>query len=151
MSISVTLYRITDDPRLLQKNLTGNNIKTVTAIPYDSINIFRPTFILDYDDINDLKQANYLTAMDRFYFITLIYIDTAQRIVIECKEDVLMSFQNEILSKSCIVDRTAVKSLGRHYLPDNEMLTQADSWIQDIIFAGPTFNDYSQILINIIT
>ena len=69
MANTLTFYKISDDPLVINKTL-GTAVKTLTNVKIkDSTDILNPVFILRYDA--NIFTANYLHFDDfsRFYFI----------------------------------------------------------------------------------
>ena len=97
------LYKCIDDPRTLRKNLTDKMSKSVTL--KEDTDIYNPTYQLAYDaDI--LDGYNYAQCGGRSYFIRDVVAITGQIISIVCKEDVLMTYADQILQCPVIVGRS---------------------------------------------
>jgi len=96
MAFTVKLYNVSDDPRKLNKTLTGE-AEITNVRPTDIADLMNPSFILNYDENYTTK--NYLWAaapFNRFYFITDMKIDIGKKIVISCAVDVLYTYKENI-------------------------------------------------------
>lgn len=96
MAFTIKLYNVSDDPRKLNKTLTGelsvNNVR-----PTDIVDLMNPSFILDYNESYTTKNYLYAAApFDRYYFITDMKIDIGKKIVISCAVDVLQTYKEDI-------------------------------------------------------
>lgn len=116
MAFTIKLYNVSDDPRKLNKTLTGEaEVKNVR--PTDIVDLMNPSFILDYNENYTTK--NYLWAaapFNRFYFITDMMIDIGKKIVISCSADVLYTYRADIERINANIVRS--ESEKEHYLPD---------------------------------
>ena len=118
MAFSIKLYNVSDDPRKLNKTLTGelsvNNVR-----PTDIVDLMNPSFILDYNENYITK--NYLWAdkpFNRFYFITDMQVDIGKKIIISCTVDVLQTYASNIRSITANVIRQESKK--DTYLADSD-------------------------------
>lgn len=116
MSFSVTLFDCADDPRALNKTLSGETpVKNVR--PTGVVDLMAPTFELSYDAAYTTK--NYLVALapfNRSYFITDMRIDIGKKIYISCVVDVLATYRADISRISANVVRQ--ENLTKEMLPD---------------------------------
>ena len=113
ISMKLYLYNISSDTRCLTKVTFGTTPATITTAdiePTEGIDILAPHFILGYSD--NYLQCNYLYCAEfhRFYYITAITIDTAQRVHVECSVDVLQTYAADILG--CMATVTRSESVG---------------------------------------
>lgn len=135
MAFSATFYNVTDDPRSLNKALSGGT--TVTSIrPTENCDLLNPKFELDYDAA--LTTCNYVVVgapFNRSYFITDLSIDIGKKIYITCAVDVLETYKNEIEALRVNVIRQ--ENLIEPYLPDSEYKIRSG-------FQNQTYNWYSQ-------
>ena len=116
MSFSATLYNYSDDPRKLNKTLSGGTAVS-TIIPTEACDILNPTFILNYN--NAYTTCNYIVVgapFNRSYFITDMKIDIGKKIVISCAVDVLQTYKDSIKTISANVVRQEGKI--KEMLPD---------------------------------
>lgn len=112
--MTLYLYDISADTRCLTKVIFGTTpaIKTAADIePTEGVDILAPHFILGYD--SSYLHCNYLycSELNRYYYITEMTIDTAQRIHVECSVDVLQTYSADILN--CMATVTRSESVGK--------------------------------------
>ena len=112
--MTLYLYNISEDTRCLTKVIVGTTpaIKTAADIkPTEGVDVLSPAFILGYD--SSYLSCNYLycAELNRFYYITEMTIDTAQRIHVQCSVDVLQTYASSILN--CIATVVRSESVGR--------------------------------------
>ena len=103
--MTITLYTVSDDPRVLNKTL-GSAITTAKTLSiYDSIDIVSPVFVLDYNA--NIVNATYLYCeeLHRYYFINGISLDKGTRMILSCSIDVLMTYKNQLVNCKCCVLR----------------------------------------------
>lgn len=103
---TITLYRMTQDKKVVNKTLTSaNTIASVTASFKGDCTITDPVIELDYD--TGYLQANYMYISDfgRYYFIEQTVV-SEQRIIYSCHVDVLKSFTGDIRNMTALVSRS---------------------------------------------
>lgn len=110
--MTITLYSTAADNRALDK-VSGATVITQTPLTIentDRVDILAPIFEIAYD--SSYMTANYLycDTTDRYYYITDVRINTAQRIELVCAVDVRQSFSQSIAETECTVIRA--ESLG---------------------------------------
>lgn len=102
-------YNKTNETTVIQPN--------VSISPLSTINQLTPVFVIDYD--SRFLGANYIIAtfLGRKYF-ALISIDTAGRMVIQCKVDYISSFN----LSNCPITVTRNGGIGKPTeIPDNKL------------------------------
>ena len=119
--MTLTLYTITNDNNYLDKisNATAVTETPITVEPVTPVDILNPSFVLVN---NGYVNCNYVycDTFDRYYYIDNITLDTAGRVVLHCKVDVLQSWKSEILS--CFATITRSESIGHPTLyPDKKL------------------------------
>ena len=108
------LYSIAADDRELIKVVEGTTPVTTQKAnlkPTEEVDIINPTFI--FDNPATVLTCNYLycDTFARWYYITNISVDTAQRAIVECKIDVLQTYADEIKNSTATILRS--ESIGR--------------------------------------
>lgn len=120
MAFSATLYNNNDDPKVLNKTLSGG-YPVSSIVPTEACDILSPTFILNYN--STYTTCNYIVVgapFNRSYFITDIKIDIGKKIVISCAVDVLETYKDSI--KDCMACVTRNEGIGKPtYVPDNKL------------------------------
>lgn len=102
-------YNKTNETTVIQPN--------VHISPLSTINQLTPIFVVDYD--SRFLNANYIIAtfLGRKYFAT-VSVDTAGRMVIQCKVDYISSFN----LSNCPITVTRNGGIGKPTeIPDNKM------------------------------
>mgnify|MGYP003290994726 CR=1 FL=1 len=113
ITMTLYLYNISADTRCLTKVNVGVTpaIKTAADIePTEGVDVLTPSFILGYD--SSYLSCNYLycAELNRYYYITEMTIDTAQRIHVQCSVDVLQTYADSI--KNCMATVVRSESVG---------------------------------------
>ena len=112
--MTLYLYNISADTRCLTKVVVGTTpaIKTAADIePTEGVDVLSPAFILGYDSPYISCNYLYCAELNRFYYITEMTIDTAQRIHVQCSVDVLQTYASSILN--CMATVVRSESVGR--------------------------------------
>ena len=112
--MTLYLYNVSADTRCLTKVIVGTTpaIKTAADIePTEGVDVLSPAFILGYDSSYITCNYLYCAELSRFYYITEMTIDTAQRIHVQCSVDVLQTYASSILN--CMATVVRSESVGR--------------------------------------
>ena len=120
--MTITLYTTSDDVRKLNK--TVNKIKDVESIfPTGNINVYSPTFIIDYDSTAIPCNYLYCDTTGLYYFVSSPVLIDGRRMELNCKCDYLMSFATEILNCNATVVRreSFAGETGGTYIQDSKM------------------------------
>lgn len=114
--MNIKLYSTQDAPIKVNKTLTL--IADITGESRESVDCFNPSFILSAEILNQIKSANYLYCTDwgKFYFLNSKELKN-KTVVASCREDVLMSLKEQLLSQTVTVSRNA--KISNAYLLDN--------------------------------
>lgn len=117
------LYSISADDRQLVKIIPGTTPVTTQKAdlkPTAEVDIINPTFI--FTDVATVLGCNYLycNTFGRYYYITNISVDTAQRAIVECKIDVLQTYATEIKNSVATILRSESVGAPTHYT-DNKL------------------------------
>ena len=106
--MTLTLYKTNKDNRCLDKITSAT---TLTATPLtikvkDKISLIAPIFEIDYNSMYLAANYCYCDALDRYYYIRDIRVNTAARLELVCEVDVLQSFASSIKSANVIITRS---------------------------------------------
>lgn len=117
------LYSISADDRQLVKVVSGTTPVTTQKAdlkPTTEVDIINPTFI--FTDVATVLGCNYLycNTFGRYYYITNISVDTAQRAIVECRIDVLQTYANQIKNSVATILRSESVGAPTHYT-DNKL------------------------------
>lgn len=104
--MNVTLYRTSDDRKKVTKSLTA--ISTMIAQATAQCSVLTPRLILGGDNVVNAINANYcyIDTFARYYFIKEHITDTANRIIIECEYDPLMTYGAQLKATNQLVTRS---------------------------------------------
>lgn len=104
MSITAKFYKITDDPRVINKTLGTATDKSITIKGVDSV--LNPTLVLKYDATLATYNYVYLPApYDRYYFLSPPVLAPGKRMTFGCSVDPLMSHKDDIEGLNVVVTR----------------------------------------------
>lgn len=117
--LQITIGHTSDDKRALKKSFSGQNIAVTLKQPCSILN---PVFELKY--YANYITCNYLYAPDlgRYYFIDNITLRTGGICEVSCSVDVLMSYQHQIASITCVIARQQESELS--LVPDSNIVLQ---------------------------
>lgn len=122
-------------------------IDDVSATIKGALSVENPVLILQYkSDIQSNVNYVYIPEYNRYYFVTDIINLTGGRYEIHCKVDVLMSFKDNILNLSCIVDKQSSKDNANMYLDDGSFVVQSKEFVDTINFPNG-FNDNGEFIL----
>lgn len=113
MSLSITLYTSTADPKEVDKSskLTQIGSSAITATPTESIDMLNPQVILNYNASYIGANYAYIPAFGRYYYIDGVDVQPGQIITLSMSVDPLMSFRNSIAN--CMACVTRSESVGQ--------------------------------------
>lgn len=122
-------------------------IDDVSATIKGALSVENPVLILQYkSNIQPNVNYVYIQEYNRYYFVTDIINLTGGRYEIHCKVDVLMSFKDDILNLSCIVDKQSSKDNANMYLDDGSFVVQSKEFVNTINFPRG-FNDNGEFIL----
>lgn len=148
MSISITLYNTSSDPRKISKSLT--TIGTFTGTIKDITNVVNPAVTLTFDSIisgpPELPAFNYayIPSFDRYYFVKDSKCIRATLWEISLDVDVLMSFN--ISGVSGVVTETQSVNADP-YLENRSFVTKVKDKTDIKVFPGGLLDSGEFILI----
>lgn len=115
--MTVTLYSNRSAPEKLDKDIT--QIGSALALtPTAAIDILRPDILLGYNSAFLGCNYCYIDTYQRYYFVK-ITVDTAQRMILHCTVDPLMSFNAAI--KSCPICVVRSETAGTGFVIDKQL------------------------------
>ena len=136
--MTIEFYNVTDDNRVVNKNL-GSVVHTISdAQVYRDTSIMSPQFLVDYAPY--VVNSNYVKVplWNRYYYVTDVTAMPGGRAVMHCREDVLMSNKDAIMNLDAYVLRTESSVVNR-LIVDSKVPTQANRHCRTIAFS-PIFN-----------
>ena len=105
--MSFQMYQNTSDNRYLNKNITALGA-ALTCSFKDDTTMENPTIIVSPGAYNPSCNYGYLSDTGRYYYVVDITY-SQQRIFIQLKVDVLMSFKDDINKATCTAARSSNK------------------------------------------
>lgn len=142
MALFIDVGTCGDDPKKISKNPSWN-YSGITCVTFEPCDVFTPVFILDYNP--GILQCNYLRIGEwgRYYFIDDVQVNTANRMMIHCTVDPLMSFRDEILNMTCNVVRQQYRDgdSKAKYVVDDQYKYQSGVFVQNYNFADVLFGN----------
>ena len=104
MSFTVNLYKVTDDPIVVNKTIPQTSASIVMS-PVGDIDELTPYFEVDYSQAYDDINYAYISKFDRYYFVKKILL-TKHRYGLQFNVDVLKSNETEIFNLTTTITRT---------------------------------------------
>lgn len=133
--MTVTLYENMSDKRYVIKQL--NQVLTVDVFFLEDNNVNNPYIIINMiNNYNDINYC-YIPDLGRYYYITAFQVLTADRLRINLKCDVLMSFADDIKTANALISRS--NTVGNVLISDNAQPTRADDILTNLAFSNCEF------------
>lgn len=115
--MQITFYTTSDPPETLDKTLTM--IGTATALkPTARVDMLNPVIVCNANTERLKANYVYIDTFDRYYWCT-VSLDTANRMILSCKVDYLMSWKNSI--KNCTACILRNENVGINYMKDDKL------------------------------
>lgn len=135
--LQIQLGDFSGDNREVSKSI-GNFVSKSCDI-YGSNSLLSPSFLLNYDPSLLNKNYVYVPAWGRYYYITSpLAMISGGRCIIQCQEDVLMTFGNEIRNLDCYIIRN--ENTRNKYLVDDFYPAEILSTVTTLKFNATPFN-----------
>lgn len=115
--MNITLYKYSGDPRVVNKSLESTSSTISVIEPYEALDELRGSIIIAGSAANE--SANYCLLNGRYYYIEDRIKDTAGRLRLNLREDVLMTLKNKLYKLSAVFDRVTTTTLMQATIPDN--------------------------------
>lgn len=146
MSITAKFYKISDDPRFINKTLGDEKEKTIIIKGADSI--LNPTITIRYD--STMTDYNYVfipEPYNRYYFLAPPVVAPGKRMTWGCTVDPLMSHKDGIEALNVVVTRLERTKYGdddgrknSDYISDNRAVGLVQPNVHTIQAAATPFN-----------
>lgn len=115
--MQITFYKTASDPKCLTKDISTVIGSAHALAPTEQVGCLNPVIMIDYNTALITANYCYIDTFHRYYWCN-IAVTTAQRMIVSCKVDYLMSWAAGIRACSCNVIRT---NLGTpSYIPDKK-------------------------------
>ena len=133
--MTVDFYKNTSDDRRVNKNIGETPFLSLTSVIFkEDSSIVRPVLICHYDD--KILTSNYIhiATFARYYYIDNITIASGQRLIVECREDVLMSNKDNIFGSRAFVQRSE-KQHSNMYINDQLFIAANKPIVDYVLFS----------------
>lgn len=147
--MTVNLYTISDDPRVLNKTLGQATELTCELIfPTD---LYSPSLRVSAESFTPDMNYMYIEDLGRYYYITDVTYENGGAVTLTGRVDVLMSFASEISSLDVNVIRQ--EKTGITKIVDNEMTIQPNKTLDYFLCDKTPFNirstaaEYNYVLV----
>lgn len=101
--MTINLYTITDDPRVIGKTL--GTATTMTATLLYPTDLYTPSIRVAATNFSPWKNYMYIQEFGRYYFITDVTFDNGGAVIIQGRVDVLETFKTSIKNLQCNIIR----------------------------------------------
>lgn len=113
----ITFYTTSDPPEKLDKELSI--IGTATALkPTARVDMLNPVIVCNASTERLAANYVYIDTFNRYYWCT-VSLDTANRMILSCKVDYLMSWKNSIRNCPACILRN--ENAGINYMKDDKL------------------------------
>lgn len=130
--MNIELYVNTSQSNFLSKNISLIGTSRVIE-PFGDFDILVPFVVLDYKD--EWLSCNYafIPQLSRYYYIDTMTLQTAKKVALRLRCDVLMSFKEEILLAVATIVRN--EQIGSTNVIDNMLpIDPKEIWYEGIDF-----------------
>ena len=132
MAITIEISCFNGDKRTIQKTTT--NTTTVDNVYVkEPCSLMAPVFVLDTN--TNYFTRNYVKAWDRYYYINDIVLAPGAKMELHCSEDVLMTFADDILDSSFILEYSSLNESDSYLVHEGDVYKQyTEEWVQNFNF-----------------
>lgn len=136
--MNLTLYKTSDDERVLNKTITS--VATVTAEPTENVDILAPEMIIEYDSTYLAANYCYISDFSRYYYIRDIVLLRGHRCKLVLYVDVLKTYNEAIRDCKALITRSETKGKPTQ-IPDNKLPIDPNrNELLSILFSKNPFN-----------
>lgn len=134
----LNLYRCSDPPEKVSKTLTAI-ASNIPIKPTGSVNVLKPTIIINYNAAYHAANYAYLSDFNRYYFVGSPSVETGKQITFYLSVDVLYSWAEDIRRSPATVIRS--ESIGKPtYIPDQRLpIAPSEQVITSALFDKKAF------------
>lgn len=134
----LNLYSCGDDPKAVTKTLTAI-ASNIPIKPTGSVNILKPTIIINYNPAYLAANYAYLSDFNRYYFVGSPSVEPGKQITFYLSVDVLYSWAEDIRRSPATVIRS--ESVGKPtYIPDQRLpIAPSEQVITSALFDKKAF------------
>lgn len=135
--MEITLYKNSDDPRVMSKTLTEPI--TLQAEIKEQCSTDTPAFYIKYNSDILTEHYNYASAWGRYYFLGEPELVPGQGMILRGKQDSLMTYAAQIRACPAVIRRNS--GVPNTYLPDSSLPLTAYKNQQILTFEPFTYFD----------
>lgn len=128
MIMNVTFYKISDDPRVINKTLGSGT--SATCDVYGDCSRSTPSILVQYNSAFSTCNYMYIDEFERYYFVQNITLQAGNRCLVTGVVDPLTSFADTILAEDYLISRSSAKT-NLSYIDD--MVPMMCGYKDDII------------------
>ena len=120
MSMTITLYNMTDEKNKINKNISGG--RDFTGTLRSDADVVNPAIRIEVSaDVVCGYNYAYIPAFKRYYFIKNVNAYRDDLTVVTLAVDVLTTFKSSILNSKCILSRSSKGGDAMYDLPDERL------------------------------
>lgn len=139
--MNVILYSVSDDPRVLKKNLgSGTTLSCTLVYPSE---LLTPSIRISASNWNASFNYMYISDFGRYYFITEATYDNGGTVIIDGKVDPLHTYASSISSLTVNVVRQ--ENAGMSKIVDNQITLTPEKTIEVLLCDASPFNVREQV------
>lgn len=132
MAITIEISCFNGDKRTILKQLTQTQTINNVYVK-EPCSLMAPVFVLNTDAAYFTK--NYVKAWNRYYYINDIVLAPGAKMELHCSEDVLMTFSDDILDSSFILEYSSLNESDSYLVHEGDVYKQyTEEWVQNFNF-----------------
>lgn len=131
--MTVTFYQNKSDDRVVNKTIS-QKLELTTVIIKDDTSMMNPVLIVHTDSKLYTCNYCYIASFGRYYYIDNITLASGQRLILECREDVLMSNKTQLLKSRAFVQRSE-KETANMYINDQLFIAANKPIVDYVLFS----------------
>lgn len=116
--MQITFYRTSSDPKCLIKDIRTVIGSAHALAPTEQVGCLNPVIMIDYNSSLISSNYCYIDTFNRYYWCN-VAVTTAQRMIVSCKVDYLMSWASYI--KKCPATIVRAELEGPTYMVDDKL------------------------------
>lgn len=134
--MNVSLYTITDDPRVINKTLgTGEHFTCELIYPTD---MYNPSIRISASHFNNARNYMLILELGRFYYITDVTFDNGGAVILRGRVDVLNTYKTAIKALNCNIVRQ--EQAGTSNMIDSQITMTPNKTLTYLLCKKTPFN-----------
>lgn len=139
--MTVTLYKTSDDRRVVTKTLTSI-ASNVTIIPKEQLDILTPRIRLAWNSAYLAANYMYISDLGRYYFISDMLLNTGHNIDIIGNVDVLMTYASQIKALEATIIRSESVGAPTMYPDDKLPIIPNKKSVTSVVMPNSVHNNF---------